>query len=84
MVYVDNQKEADAYYKVLSHVPEAESCGWVEDEFGLSWQIVPRLLLEAYADRDEKSLSAINTKLLTKKRLDTKAIKDLLDDKALQ
>lgn len=84
IVYVDSQKESDAYYEALSHVPEAESCGWVEDEFGLSWQIVPRLLLEAYADRDEKSLSAINTKLLTKKRLDTKAIKDLLDDKALQ
>lgn len=37
----DNQDEIDYYWNKLSHVKEAEQCGWVKDRFGLSWQIVP-------------------------------------------
>jgi predicted 3-demethylubiquinone-9 3-methyltransferase (glyoxalase superfamily) len=37
----ENQEEIDYYWEKLSHVKEAEQCGWVKDKFGLSWQIVP-------------------------------------------
>lgn len=37
----EDQDEIDYYWDKLSHVPEAEQCGWVKDRFGLSWQIVP-------------------------------------------
>ncbi|WP_395390638.1 MULTISPECIES: VOC family protein [Levilactobacillus] len=36
-----DQAEIDYYWQKLSHVPEAEQCGWVKDRFGVSWQIVP-------------------------------------------
>ena len=36
-----SQEEIDWYWSKLSHVPEAEQCGWCKDRFGLSWQIVP-------------------------------------------
>lgn len=36
-----DQAEIDHYWAVLSHVPEAEQCGWCKDRFGVSWQIVP-------------------------------------------
>lgn len=36
-----DQAEIDHYWSKLSHVPEAEACGWCKDKFGLSWQIVP-------------------------------------------
>ncbi|MGO4936738.1 VOC family protein [Fundicoccus sp. Sow4_H7] len=36
-----NQAEIDYYWDKLSHVAEAEQCGWVKDKFGLSWQIIP-------------------------------------------
>lgn len=36
-----DQDEIDYYWGKLSHVPEAEQCGWVQDQFGMSWQIVP-------------------------------------------
>lgn len=36
-----DQAEIDYYWEKLSHVPEAEQCGWAKDRFGLSWQIVP-------------------------------------------
>lgn len=37
----ENQDEIDYYWEKLSHVDEAEPCGWAKDRFGLSWQIVP-------------------------------------------
>lgn len=40
------QAEIDHYWEKLSHVPEAEQCGWVKDKFGLSWQIIPHNLGE--------------------------------------
>ena len=38
----DDQEEIDYYWDKLSHVPEAEQCGWCKDQFGLSWQVVPK------------------------------------------
>lgn len=36
-----DQAEIDYFWEKLSHVPEAEVCGWCKDQFGVSWQIVP-------------------------------------------
>jgi predicted 3-demethylubiquinone-9 3-methyltransferase (glyoxalase superfamily) len=36
-----DQDEIDRYWAKLSHVPEAEQCGWCKDRFGISWQIIP-------------------------------------------
>jgi predicted 3-demethylubiquinone-9 3-methyltransferase (glyoxalase superfamily) len=41
MVSCDTQAEIDHYWNKLSAVPEAEACGWLKDQFGVSWQIVP-------------------------------------------
>lgn len=40
------QEEVDQMWEALSAVPEAEECGWLVDEFGVSWQIVPDTLEE--------------------------------------
>lgn len=41
-VACEDQSEIDYYWEKLSKVPEAEQCGWCKDQFGLSWQIVPK------------------------------------------
>lgn len=38
----DDQEEIDYYWEKLSRVPDAEQCGWCKDQFGLSWQVVPK------------------------------------------
>ena len=42
----EDQKEIDDYWEKLTvgGDPSAQQCGWVKDQFGLSWQIVPRML----------------------------------------
>lgn len=42
----DGQAEIDRLWDALSAVPEAEQCGWLADEFGVSWQIVPSNMAE--------------------------------------
>ena len=41
VVSCKDQEEIDRYWSQLSHVPQAEQCGWCKDKFGLSWQIIP-------------------------------------------
>jgi predicted 3-demethylubiquinone-9 3-methyltransferase (glyoxalase superfamily) len=38
----EDQEEIDYYWGNLSSVPESEQCGWCKDQYGLSWQIVPK------------------------------------------
>jgi predicted 3-demethylubiquinone-9 3-methyltransferase (glyoxalase superfamily) len=44
VVECDTQEQIDYYWDKLSAVPEAEQCGWLKDQFGVSWQIVPSIL----------------------------------------
>lgn len=41
LVPCKDQEEIDYYWDKLSAVPESEQCGWCQDKYGLSWQIVP-------------------------------------------
>ena len=43
-VNCEDQDEVDYFWSKLSAIPEAESCGWCKDKWGLSWQIVPKQL----------------------------------------
>ncbi len=38
----EDQAEIDYYWEKLSKVPESEQCGWCKDQYGLSWQVVPK------------------------------------------
>lgn len=42
LITCEDQDEIDYYWEKLSSVPESEQCGWCKDQFGLSWQVVPK------------------------------------------
>lgn len=42
IVNCEDQKEIDYFWEKLSAKPESEQCGWLKDQFGLSWQIIPQ------------------------------------------
>jgi len=63
-VSCENQKEIDELWEKLSAVPAAEQCGWLQDRYGLSWQIVPRMLGELLGN------GAAMKEMLTMKKLD--------------
>ncbi len=47
-----DQDEIDYYWSELSTVPEAEQCGWCKDQYGLSWQVVPKDMEELMSNPD--------------------------------
>lgn len=68
IVNCETQEELDEYWNKLSAVPEAEQCGWLKDQFGVSWQIVPTVLNKM----DDKSEGAnrMMSAMLKMKKLD--------------
>jgi predicted 3-demethylubiquinone-9 3-methyltransferase (glyoxalase superfamily) len=74
IVYCADQREVDYYWDRLSAVPEAEACGWVMDKFGVSWQIVPRALVELMESGDEAQADRVLRALLEMKKIDIEAL----------
>jgi predicted 3-demethylubiquinone-9 3-methyltransferase (glyoxalase superfamily) len=63
-VNCDSQEEVDEFWTKLSEGGEEGPCGWLKDKYGVSWQIVPRALIELIQDPDpEKSQRAMKAML---------------------
>jgi predicted 3-demethylubiquinone-9 3-methyltransferase (glyoxalase superfamily) len=71
-----DQKEVDYYWEKLSEsgAPEAQQCGWLEDKFGLSWQVVPKRLTELLQDRDAAKVTRVFAAMLQMQKLDVAAL----------
>lgn len=67
MVSCDSQKEIDYYWEKLSADQEAEQCGWLKDQFGVSWQIVPSRMGEFMSGSEEQRTRVTQTFLKMKK-----------------
>lgn len=70
MVHCDSQKEIDYYWEKLSAVPEAEQCGWLKDQYGVSWQVVPTALDEMMQKGTEEQIARVTKAFLKMKKFD--------------
>ena len=73
----DNQEELDYYWNKLSAGgdPNAQQCGWLKDKFGLSWQVVPRILTELMTDPDRGKVDRAMEAMLQMKKIDIAELK---------
>ena len=74
IVECDTQAEVDRYWEELSADPAAEQCGWLKDEYGVSWQINPRRLNELLRDPDPEKAGRAMSAMLEMKKLDIAAL----------
>ncbi len=66
----EDQAEVDYFWEKLSMGgdPAAQQCSWLKDKYGVSWQIVPRVMIEMLNDADaEKSQRAMTAMMKMKK-----------------
>ena len=74
LVSCATQAELDQYWQKLSANPKAEQCGWLNDKFGLAWQIVPDSLDDMILKSDDETRDRVMQVILQMKKLDLKAI----------
>ncbi|MCD2137937.1 VOC family protein [Salinicoccus halitifaciens] len=70
IVKCDDQDEIDYYWGKLSHVPEAEICGWLKDKYGVSWQIIPKVMDDMVRDGSREQLQRVTEAFLKMKKFD--------------
>jgi predicted 3-demethylubiquinone-9 3-methyltransferase (glyoxalase superfamily) len=63
-VDVENQEEVDELWEKLSAGGEKSRCGWLKDKFGLSWQVIPKALMQLMSDPDPKKSNAVMQAML--------------------
>jgi predicted 3-demethylubiquinone-9 3-methyltransferase (glyoxalase superfamily) len=76
-VNCETQGEVDYYWEKLSEGGDAraQQCGWLKDKYGVSWQVVPRALVELLNDPDSEKSGRVMEAMLRMKKIDVDALK---------
>lgn len=75
-VYCKTQEEVDHYWDRLSNGGDvqAQQCGWLKDKYGVSWQIVPSVLIEMLQDKDPAKTNRVMNAVVQMKKIDIKRL----------
>lgn len=68
------QEEVDHFWEKLSAGGEKSRCGWLKDKYGLSWQVVPRVLGEMLGDKDAAKAKRVMQAMLKMDKIDIKTL----------
>lgn len=77
VVHCHSQEEVDHYWDKLSQGGDekAQQCGWLKDRFGVSWQIVPTVLIELLQHPDPQKAGKVASAMMQMKKLDIAGLK---------
>ena len=82
-VYCETQEEVDYYWEKLSEGGDekAQQCGWLKDKYGVSWQIVPTILMKMLKDKDSEKSQRVMKAMLQMHKLDISTLKKAYEEK---
>jgi predicted 3-demethylubiquinone-9 3-methyltransferase (glyoxalase superfamily) len=78
-IYCDDQEEVDYFWGKLTQGGSEGPCGWLKDKYGLSWQVVPRVLLQMLMDKDARKSQAVMKAFMQMQKFDIAALKRAYD-----
>ena len=70
----EDQAEVDALWSKLGRGGAPQACGWITDRFGLSWQIIPRALMQMMGDQDPAKAQRVMQAMLKMVKIDVAAL----------
>jgi predicted 3-demethylubiquinone-9 3-methyltransferase (glyoxalase superfamily) len=73
-IFCEDQAEVDYYWNRLSEDGRQGRCGWLQDRYGLSWQIIPRQFVEMISDADPERAKRVADAMLKMKKLEIAAL----------
>lgn len=74
MVNCDDQKEVDHLWEKLLEGGSESQCGWLKDKFGMSWQIVPKVVREMHHKGNQEKTDKLMNAVMTMRKLDGPAL----------
>jgi len=78
-VKCETQAEVDELWEKLSVDGRKDRCGWLQDKYGLSWQIIPRALSEMLRDKDPAKANRVMQAMLQMDKIDIASLKRAYD-----
>ena len=78
-VNCETQQEVDELWEKLSAGGRKDQCGWLQDKYGLSWQIVPTILGKLLGDNDPAKASRVMQAMMQMKKIDIKGLQQAYD-----
>ena len=84
MVVTEDQEETDRYWNaIVGNGGEESACGWCKDRWGFSWQITPRVLLEANSNPDKAAAKRAFEAMMTMRKIDVATIEAAMKGEAV-
>ena len=81
-VNCQSQDEVDELWEKLAHGGQEGQCGWVRDQFGVWWQIIPTALGEMLSDSDQEKSQRVMQAMLQMEKIDIAALQNAYDAKS--
>lgn len=78
-VNCETQQEVDELWEKLSEGGRQDRCGWLQDKYGLSWQIIPSALGKMLGDKDPEKSNRVMKAMLQMAKIDIKRLKQAYD-----
>jgi predicted 3-demethylubiquinone-9 3-methyltransferase (glyoxalase superfamily) len=77
LVNCETQEEVDYFWNALAKGGDerAQRCGWLKDKYGVSWQVVPRVLVEMIGDPDPGRSGRVMEAMLRMEKIDIDGLK---------
>lgn len=75
-VYCENQEEVDYFWNKLTADGKEVQCGWLEDKYGVSWQIVPTVFMKLISQPDKEKAKRVMQAMMKMKKFDIKALEE--------
>ena len=83
MVVTEDQAETDRYWNaIVGNGGQESECGWCKDRWGFSWQITPRVLLEATNSPDKAAARRAFEAMMTMQKIDVARIEAAISGEA--
>jgi len=81
VVNCETQEEVDYFWSKLSAGGEESRCGWLRDKFGLSWQVVPTVLIDMLHDKDSEKSERVMKAMLQMQKINIEKLKAAYGEK---
>ncbi|MEO6682026.1 MAG: VOC family protein [Ginsengibacter sp.] len=76
VVHCDTQEEVDHFWYKLSNGGKELQCGWLKDKYGVTWQIIPKIMIQLFENADREKAKRAMKAMMTMVKLDIKKLEE--------